>query len=384
MVRYGVARKNYVLKSTIHRHNCFDYRWIPSAPLCFKEFSSFLKKYWTPWLASPSALTRIRETARKVQYQWCKQQYQYGFLWYTWCSLVSETSCSLFLTIVRAPPLLYYILNADAKKRRERVHVNFFSRSIVYERPQSHEPGRLSHISTAPRDEGFPDASKGRDHLLAAFALLFALATGSGRGPHGRRQRGARDAGAAGHAGPNGRLLSSWTSSRDPCVLAPSGDSKALHANPSAPTSTSGLCAACRQAVWCPQLLCSDAVWGGFEGATFEALDVRRPPALTSGLCATWPSCSAVSTVPWTCSVPQRPVTGYGRGGRRVGDWHCKLFASIHDPSTPPRLWSCMLVRIQSSNHRSLAAARLSWFFYQIWEKQKNWVWIIGNSVHGE
>jgi hypothetical protein len=167
---------------------------------------------------------------------------------------------------VRAPPLLYYILNADAKKRRERVHVNFFSRSIVYERPQSHEPGRLSHISTAPRDEGFPDASKGRDHLLAAFALLFALATGSGRGPHGRRQRGARDAGAAGHAGPNGRLLSSWTSSRDPCVLAPSGDSKALHANPSAPTSTSGLCAACRQAVWCPQLLCSDAVWGGIRG----------------------------------------------------------------------------------------------------------------------
>jgi len=43
MVCCGVAGKNNVLKSTIHRHSCFDYRWISSAPVLFKEFSLFME-----------------------------------------------------------------------------------------------------------------------------------------------------------------------------------------------------------------------------------------------------------------------------------------------------------------------------------------------------
>jgi hypothetical protein len=32
MIHRGVAGKNYMLKSTIHRHSCFDHRWISPTP----------------------------------------------------------------------------------------------------------------------------------------------------------------------------------------------------------------------------------------------------------------------------------------------------------------------------------------------------------------
>ena len=47
--------------------------------LCVSRNSVCGQKYWTPSLAMPSTLTKKCKTARKVQYQWCTQQYQYGF-----------------------------------------------------------------------------------------------------------------------------------------------------------------------------------------------------------------------------------------------------------------------------------------------------------------
>jgi hypothetical protein len=66
---------------------------------------------------------------------------------------------------------IFFLYNKRGRKEATPAyprHFVFSSRSIVYQRPQSHEQGCLWHISTAPRDGSFPDASKGRDHLLAA------------------------------------------------------------------------------------------------------------------------------------------------------------------------------------------------------------------------